>query len=76
MKFDLNNPYILIEEETKGMLDEGGDVIDNAQISDMVVDRVGFKDDESALLILKQFVEQRHANVTPFIQSFQTLTMK
>jgi hypothetical protein len=41
----------------------------NVQISDVVVDRVGFKDDESALMTLKQFLEQILVDVTPFIQS-------
>ena len=33
--------------------------VDNVQISDAVVDKVGFKDVESALVTLKQFLEQR-----------------
>jgi hypothetical protein len=41
----------------------------NVQISDVVVDRVGFKDDESALMTLKQFLEQILVDFTPFIQS-------
>jgi hypothetical protein len=32
LEFDLNNPYILIEEEIIGMLDEGGDVVDKEPI--------------------------------------------
>ena len=58
MEYDINKPYIPIEEEIIGMLDGGGDV---------VIDRVGCKDVESALT-LKQFVEQRPTYViTPFI---------
>jgi hypothetical protein len=47
---------------------------DNAQISDVVIGIVGCKDDESALLTLRQFWEQRPIDVTPFIQSIRTLT--
>jgi hypothetical protein len=62
-----SNSYIPTEEEIIGMLDERDDVtdnepieeVDNAQIGDVVVDRVGVKDVESALVILKHFVEQR-----------------
>ena len=32
LEFDLNNPYILIEEEIIGMLDVGGDVVDKEPI--------------------------------------------
>ena len=31
---DLNNPYILIEEEITGMLDERNDVVDNESIEE------------------------------------------
>jgi len=55
MEFELNNPYILIEQEIIGMLDERDDAVnnlieeaDNAQIGDVVVDIVGFKDVGSA----------------------------
>ena len=34
MEFDLNNPYILIEEEITGMLDERNDVVDNKSIEE------------------------------------------
>ena len=60
LEFDLNNPYTATEEEIIGMLDGGGGVADNepikveiTQISDVVVDRVGFKEAESALVTLK-----------------------
>ena len=61
LKFNLNNPYILIHEEITRTLDERNDVTDNkpieefdiVQIGDAVVDREGFKDVESALLALK-----------------------
>jgi hypothetical protein len=36
---------------------------------DVVVDKVGLKDVESALVTLKQFIEQRPTDVTHFIQS-------
>jgi hypothetical protein len=50
IKFDLNNPYILIKEKIKRMIDERDDAIDNepldeannVQIGDVVIDRVGF----------------------------------
>ena len=55
MEFELNNPYILIEQEIIGMLDERDDAVnnlieeaDNARIGDVVVDIVGFKDVGSA----------------------------
>ena len=59
LDFDLNNSNKPIEEEVIGMLDERDDVVDNAlieevdnvQIDDAVVDRVRFKDVESALVI-------------------------
>ena len=58
LDFDLNNSYKPIEEEVIDMLDERDDVVDNAlveevdnvQIDDAVVDRVGFKDVEGALV--------------------------
>lgn len=51
-----------MEEGIIGMLDEIDDAannepieeVDNVQLGDMVVDRVGFKDVEIALLTLKQ----------------------
>jgi hypothetical protein len=67
LEFDLNNPYIPIEEEIIHTLDKRDDAVDNepieevdnVQIGDMVVDRVGFKDVESALMTLIHFLEQR-----------------
>ena len=58
LEFDLSNPYMPIEEKIIGMLDERDDAIDNehveevdnVQIGDVMVDRVGFKDVESALV--------------------------
>ena len=63
------------------MLDGGGDAavnelieeVDNVQINDVMVDRVGFRDVESALMTLRQILEQRHTDVTPFIRSIWTL---
>jgi hypothetical protein len=75
LEFDPNNPYIPIKEEIIGMLDGRGDAVDNepieevdnVQISDVVIDSLGFKDDvESALVTLKQFLEQRPSDVTPY----------
>ena len=42
---------------------------DTVQLGDLVVDKVGFKDVESAFVTLKQVSEQRPINVTPLIQS-------
>ena len=42
---------------------------DIVQLGDLVVDKVGFKDVESAFVTLKQVSEQRPINVTPLIQS-------
>jgi hypothetical protein len=77
LEFDLNNLYAPAEEESKGMLDGRSDAtnnepiaeVDNLQIYDVVVDKVGLKDVESALVTLKQFIEQRPTDVTHFIQS-------
>ena len=41
--------------------------VDNVQIGDVVVDRVGFKDIESPLVTLKQPLEP--TNVTPLIHN-------
>lgn len=65
----LNNLYIPIEVGIIGMLDEIDNAADNGpieeasnvQIGDVLVDRVGFKDAESELVILKQMP----TNVTP-----------
>ena len=77
----MNIPQIPIEEEIISTLDERDDApdnepieeVDNMQIGDVVVDRVGFQDVESALLTLKQFLEQRPTGVTPLIQIIPTL---
>ena len=53
--FHLNNPYIPNEEEIIGMFDGGGNATNNEpieEVDDVVVDRVGFKDVESALVTL------------------------
>ena len=39
------------------------------KIDDVMVDEVAFKDAKSALVTLKQFIEQRPTDVTHFIQS-------
>jgi hypothetical protein len=39
------------------MLDGGGDANDNVQINDVMVDRVGLKNIESALVTLTQFLD-------------------
>ena len=79
LEFDLINPYIPIVEEIIGMLDERHDAfdnepieeVDNVQISDVVVDKVEFKDAKSALVTLKKKLKLRFTDVTPFIQSIQ-----
>ena len=61
LNFDLNNPYESTHEII-GMLDEIGDVVDNepieevdnVQIGDVVVDKVGVKDAQNAWVVLKQ----------------------
>lgn len=76
LELDLNNSYVLIEEEIIGMFDERNDAtdneptkeIDNVQISDVLVNKVRFKDVENALVTFKQNLEQRPTNVTPLIQ--------
>lgn len=84
LEFDLNNLYSQIEEEIICMLDERDDIIhsqpieeaNNMQINDVVVDRVRFKDIESALVTFKQYLEQRPTNITLAIQSIQILQKK
>ena len=81
LDFDLNNPYLPIEEEIIGILDDKYnaidneliEIVDNVQIDDVVVDRVRVKDVESTLMTLKQFLQQIFTDVTPLIQSTQTL---
>lgn len=51
IEFDLNNPYMSIEEEMIGMLDQNESSY-NVQIGDMVFNRVVFKHDKCALAIL------------------------
>ena len=80
LESDLNDSYILTEEEIISILDGGGDEadnepieeVDNVQISDVVVDRVGFKVAKSSLVTLKQFLEHRPTHVTLFIHNIQT----
>ena len=63
LKFDLNNPQTPTNKEIISMLDGRGDALDNepieevnnVQFSDVLVDRVGFKDVESTPLTLKHF---------------------
>ena len=78
LEFDLNSVYIAIAEEIISMLDERDEAVadnepieevDNVQIGDIVIDRVGCKDVESALVTLKQFSERRLTKFTPLIQS-------
>lgn len=47
--------------------------VDNVQINDVVVDMVGFKNVESALVIFKQFFWTKTIDVAPLIQSIQTI---
>lgn len=46
--------------------------VGNVQISDVVEDIARFTNVESALVTLKNKIEQRPTDVTPFIQSIQT----
>lgn len=39
----------------------------NVQIGDMVIDRVGFKGVESALVTFEQFLGKKHIDVTPLL---------
>jgi hypothetical protein len=72
LEFALSNLYIPIEEKIICMLDEMGDGIDNepieevdsVQIGGEVVDKVGFKDIEIALVALKQFLGQNPIDAT------------
>ena len=82
LEFDLKSSYIAIVEENIGMLDgrdeavadnEPIEEVDNVQIGDYVIDRVGCKDVQSALVTLKQFPERRLTDVTPLIQSIRRL---
>ena len=52
LEFDLNNPYIPPKEEFISMFVGRGDAADNVQISDVMVDRVGFKYVETNLEII------------------------
>jgi hypothetical protein len=73
LEFDLT--YTPIEEEIIGMLDERDAAtdnehikeVDNVQIRDVVVNKVGFKNVESALVTSKFFLEPKTSDVTPFI---------
>ena len=47
--------------------------VDDVQIGDDVVDRVGFKDVQSARATLNRILEQRPTDVTPLMHSIQTL---
>ena len=81
LDFNLNNPYLPTKEEIIGMLDDKDNATNNepieevdiVQIDDVVVDKVRVKDVKNTLMTLKQFLEQRHLDVTPLIQSIQTL---
>jgi hypothetical protein len=61
LEIELNNPHIPIEEEITSMLDERDDAannepieeVDNVQIGEVVIDKVRYKDVESALVTLK-----------------------
>ena len=74
-------PIYLLRRKIIDMLDEINNVIDiepmkeddTVQIGDIPVDRVGLKNVENALVTLKWFWEQKPIDVTPLIQSNQTL---
>jgi hypothetical protein len=63
-----------IEEEIIGMLDERDDAadndhieeVDNVQIGDIMMDRVGLQNARSALVTLKQFLKSRSTDVNTF----------
>ena len=38
-----------------------------------MIDRVGYKDEECALLTLNQYLKQRPINVTPIIHNIRTI---
>ena len=72
--------YICVEEEIISVLEERDDAAVNEPIKEVgivqigdVVDIVGFNVAKSALVTLKQLFEQRYVDVTPLIQSIQTL---
>jgi hypothetical protein len=75
--YDLNNPYIPIEEGIISMLNERDgatdnsplEEVDNTQVGDVVVNKVGFRDAKSALVTCKQLLDQNPSDVTPLIQS-------
>lgn len=67
MEFDLKKPFIVIEKEIIDMVEEKDGITDNAQIGDVVVNKVVLKDVESAVVTLKRFWEQRPMIVTPLI---------
>ena len=46
--------------------------VDIVRIGDVVIARVGFQDAKSTLMTLKQFLEQRPSDVTPFYHNIQT----
>lgn len=75
IEFYLYNLYIPMEEEIIGIFNGRNDAIDNqfikeakiVQIGEVVVDELSFKDAKSALVALKQFLEQRPLDVTSLI---------
>ena len=81
LEFDLNNSYLPNEEDIIGMLDEGDDVaenehieeVDNVQISDVVVDEVGFKNAKSALVTLNNFWNKDLLKLHLSFSSFEQL---
>lgn len=75
IEFYLHNLYIPMEEEIIGIFNGRNDAIENqfikeakiVQIGEVVVDELSFKDAKSALVALKQFLEQRPLDVTSLI---------
>ena len=63
----------MLDEEMMHLIMNSLKEVDNVQIGDVMVDRVGFKNVESALMTLKQILEQRHTNSTPLIHSIRIL---
>lgn len=84
LEFHLNNPYIPIEEEILSIFNKRDNTIDNApiekahnvKIGDVLVNRVEFKDVESTLVTLKQFLEQMPTNEYLSFKTFKHFKKK
>ena len=63
----------MLDERNDAIDNEPIEEIDNMQVGDVVVDKVGFKDAKNTFVTLKQHLEQRHVDVTSLIRSIQKL---